>query len=112
MNTKTGTYQVVDLTAGRRVMINMLDLSGPRQFMYGLLEVDVTTAQQVIVVGTLRKPGTKNVKRLLILSGHHFNIQQMVAFCHQKWDTPEILTIEPLLNVLKLTFEWVSNGGE
>jgi hypothetical protein len=38
--------------------------------------------------------------------------QQMVAFYHQKWDTPEILTIEPLLNVLKLTFEWVRNGGE
>ena len=37
--------------------------------------------------------------------------QQMVAFYHQKWDTPEILTIEPLLNVLKLTFEWVRNGG-
>jgi hypothetical protein len=38
--------------------------------------------------------------------------QQMVAYYHQKWDTPEVLTIEPLLNVLKLTFEWVCNGGE
>jgi len=38
--------------------------------------------------------------------------QQMVTFYHQKWDGPEILTIEPLLNVLKLTFEWVHNGGE
>ena len=38
--------------------------------------------------------------------------QQMVAFYHQKWDKPEILTIEPLLNVLKLTFEWVRNGGK
>jgi hypothetical protein len=38
--------------------------------------------------------------------------QQMVAFYHQKWDTPEVLTIEPLLNVLKLTVEWVRNGGE
>ena len=36
--------------------------------------------------------------------------QQMVAFYHQKWDTPEVLTIEPLLNVLKLTFEWVRHG--
>lgn len=33
--------------------------------------------------------------------------QQMVAFYHQKWDSPEILTLEPLLNVLKLTFEWI-----
>ena len=38
--------------------------------------------------------------------------QQMVAFYHQKWDGPEVLTIEPLLNVLKLTFEWIRNGGE
>ena len=38
--------------------------------------------------------------------------QQQVAFYHQKWDGPEILTIEPLLNVLKLSFEWVRNGGE
>jgi len=38
--------------------------------------------------------------------------QQLVAFYHQKRDTPEILAIEPLLNVLKLTFEWVHNGGE
>ena len=38
--------------------------------------------------------------------------QQMVSFYHQKWDNPDILTIEPLLNVLKLTFEWVRNGGE
>jgi aminopeptidase YwaD len=37
---------------------------------------------------------------------------QMVAFYHQKWDTPEVLTIEPLLNVLKLTLEWVRCGGE
>jgi hypothetical protein len=38
--------------------------------------------------------------------------QQMVAFYHQKWDRPEVLTMEPLLNVLKLTLEWVRNGGE
>jgi hypothetical protein len=38
--------------------------------------------------------------------------QQQFAFYHQDRDTPEILTIEPLLNVLKLTFEWISNAGE
>lgn len=38
--------------------------------------------------------------------------QQMVAFYHQKWDTPDILTIEPLRNVLKLAFEWIRTGGE
>jgi hypothetical protein len=34
------------------------------------------------------------------------------AFYHQKWDTPEVLTEEPLLNVLKLTFEWIRHRGE
>jgi hypothetical protein len=38
--------------------------------------------------------------------------QQTVAFYHQKWDTPDVLTIEPLLNVLKLAFEWICAGGE
>ena len=38
--------------------------------------------------------------------------QQMVAFYHQKWDRPEVLTMEPLLNVLKLALEWVRHGGE
>ena len=37
--------------------------------------------------------------------------QQMVAFYHQKWDRPEILTIEPFQNMLKLTFEWIKNDG-
>jgi len=38
--------------------------------------------------------------------------QQIVAFYHQKRDRPEVLTIEPLLNVLKLALEWVRSGGE
>jgi hypothetical protein len=38
--------------------------------------------------------------------------QQMVAYYHQRWDTPDVLTMEPLLNVLKLTYEWIRKGGE
>jgi Zn-dependent M28 family amino/carboxypeptidase len=38
--------------------------------------------------------------------------QQIVAFFHQEWDGPEAVTMEPLLNVLKLSFEWVRTGGE
>lgn len=37
---------------------------------------------------------------------------QIVAFYHQKRDTPEVLSIEPLLNVLKLTLEWIRCAGE
>ena len=37
--------------------------------------------------------------------------QQMLAFYHQKWDKPEVLSIEPFLNVLKTIFEWINSGG-
>jgi hypothetical protein len=38
--------------------------------------------------------------------------QQTIAFHHQKWDDHENLTIEPLVNVLKLAFEWVRDVAE
>lgn len=38
--------------------------------------------------------------------------QQIVAFLHQTRDRPEVLAEEPLLNVLKLTLEWIRAGGE
>jgi len=37
--------------------------------------------------------------------------QQQFAFYHQDRDTPEILTLEPFVNVLKLTVEWIKQGG-
>lgn len=38
--------------------------------------------------------------------------QQMIDFYHQKWDRPEILSIESLQNGLKLALEWIRGGGE
>jgi Peptidase family M28 len=50
------------------------------------------------------------LKALTLLS---FKVpQQQFAFYHQDRDTPEVLTIEPLLNVLKLTLEWIRNAGD
>lgn len=48
MNDQVGPYQVVDLTPGRRIWINVLNLRVPSYWMTGLLEVDVTRARQVI----------------------------------------------------------------
>jgi pyruvate/2-oxoglutarate dehydrogenase complex dihydrolipoamide acyltransferase (E2) component len=48
MNSKTKPYHVVELTPGRLVWLNTLDLPGPKHSMYGLLEVDVTVARQLI----------------------------------------------------------------
>jgi pyruvate/2-oxoglutarate dehydrogenase complex dihydrolipoamide acyltransferase (E2) component len=54
MSEKIGPYHVADLPRGRRVMINMLDLAGPKHCMYGLLEVDVTVARQFIAAHKAR----------------------------------------------------------
>ncbi len=48
MNKKSRPYHVVDLTPGRRVWLNTLDLSWTPHAIYGLLEVDVTVARQFI----------------------------------------------------------------
>jgi hypothetical protein len=63
-------------------------------------------------LGTANDSGPFSQEGLKALTLLGFKIpQQMVKFYHQKWDRPEILTLEPLLNVLKLTLEWVSRGG-
>ena len=38
--------------------------------------------------------------------------QQTVAFYHTRRDRPDILTVEPLLNVLRLSLAWIRPGGE
>lgn len=48
VNEKTGPYQVVELTPGRRVWLDTLDMSWASHSIYGLLEVDVTIARQFI----------------------------------------------------------------
>ncbi len=37
--------------------------------------------------------------------------EQMLAFYHQNRDRPEVLTMEPFLNTLKVSFEWIRSGG-
>jgi hypothetical protein len=54
LNNKVGPYHVVDLTPGRRVWLQMLDLSGPKHCIQGLLEVDVTVARQCIAAHKAR----------------------------------------------------------
>ena len=48
MTVETLPYHVVDLTPGRRAWLNIIGLARPAHQMYGLLEVDVTVARQVI----------------------------------------------------------------
>jgi len=67
MNSKTIAHHVVDLTPARRVMMNMLDLSGPKHCMYGLLEVDVTGARQFIAEHKARTGETLSFTGFLTL---------------------------------------------
>jgi hypothetical protein len=66
MNTKTIPYQVVDLSPGRRIWVNTLDLSGPKHWMYGLLEVDVTVARQFIAAHKARTGETLSFTSFLV----------------------------------------------
>ena len=67
MSDQVGSYQVVDLSPGRRLMINMLNLSGPAHNMYGLLEVDVTVARQFIAEHKVRTGETLSFTGFLTL---------------------------------------------
>jgi pyruvate/2-oxoglutarate dehydrogenase complex dihydrolipoamide acyltransferase (E2) component len=67
MDAKTGAYQIVDLPPGRRMMINMLDLSGSKHRMIGLLEVDVTVPRQFMAEHKQRTGETLSFTGYLVL---------------------------------------------
>jgi pyruvate/2-oxoglutarate dehydrogenase complex dihydrolipoamide acyltransferase (E2) component len=48
MNEKIGPYQITELSPGRRIWVNTLELSWPSHAIFGLLEVDVTVARRCI----------------------------------------------------------------
>jgi pyruvate/2-oxoglutarate dehydrogenase complex dihydrolipoamide acyltransferase (E2) component len=48
MNKEIGPYQIVDLSPGRRIWVNTLELSWPSHTIYGFVEVDVTVARRLI----------------------------------------------------------------
>jgi len=66
MNKKIGPYHVVNLTPGRRVWINTLDLSWPRHCIYGLLEADVTLVRQFIAEHKARTDETLSFTGFLV----------------------------------------------
>jgi hypothetical protein len=67
---------------------------------------------QPAMLGTSNDAGRFSQAGLKAATLLGFNIQQMVTFYHQERDTPDILAVEPLLNVLRLAVEWVANGVE
>jgi pyruvate/2-oxoglutarate dehydrogenase complex dihydrolipoamide acyltransferase (E2) component len=62
----TRPYRVVDLTSGRRIWLNTLDMSWPSHCIYGLLEVDVTVARQFMAEHKARTGETLSFTGFLI----------------------------------------------
>ncbi len=48
MHEKVGPYQIVDLTPGRRIWLNTLDMTWHQHNIFGLLEVDVSLIRRFI----------------------------------------------------------------
>lgn len=68
MNTKSIPHQVVDLSPGRRIWVNTLELSWTAHAIYGLLEVDVTAARKYIAEHKAR-------------TGESLSFTAFLAFC-------------------------------
>jgi pyruvate/2-oxoglutarate dehydrogenase complex dihydrolipoamide acyltransferase (E2) component len=79
MRSQTPAYHVADLTPGRRVLINMLNLAGEKRSMVGLLEVDVTVPRQMIA-------------RFKEINGKSISFTGFLAFClgHAIKEHPEV----------------------
>ena len=111
----------IETVASPEVVLLTSDINGTVKNSTEMVKSVVAAAERAGVLfkvkpatlGTANDSGPFSKAGLKAMTLLAFKIpQQMVAFYHQKWDNPDILTIEPLLNVLKLSIEWVRNGGE
>ena len=111
----------IETVANPEFVILTSDINGTVKNSPEMVKSVVTAAERAGVpfkvkpatLGTANDSGPFSQAGLKAMTLLAFKVpQQMVAFYHQKWDSPEVLTTEPLLNVLKLSFEWIRNGGE
>jgi len=111
----------IETVASPEVVLLTSDINGTVKNSPEMVKSVIAAAERTRVpfkvkpatLGTANDSGPFSQAGLKAMTLLAFKIpQQMVAFYHQKWDNLEILTIEPLINVLKLTFEWVRKGGE
>ena len=111
----------IETVASPEVVLLTSDINGTVKNSPEMVKSVIAAAERARVpfkvkpatLGTANDSGPFSQAGLKAMTLLAFKIpQQMVAFYHQKWDKPEILTIEPLLNVLKLTLEWIHNEGE
>jgi aminopeptidase YwaD len=111
----------IEMVAYPEIGILTSDMNGTLKYSVEMVTSVVAAAERAripyrvkpasIGVGTDAASFSKaGIKALTLLP---FKVpQQMVAFYHTDRDRPEVLSLEPLLNVLKLTLEWVRCSGE
>ncbi len=68
MNNHIGPHHVVDLSPGRRIWMNTLEMTWPSHTIYGLLEVDVTLPRRLIADHQTR-------------TGEKLSFAGFIAFC-------------------------------
>jgi hypothetical protein len=111
----------IETVASPEIIILTSDVNGTVKNSPEIVQCVVAAAERAGIpfkvkpatLGTANDSGPFSKAGLKALTLLGFKIpQQMVVFYHQKWDNPDILTIEPLLNMLKLTYEWIHKGDE
>lgn len=118
LDTRMLNYEVI---ARPEMFIITADMNGLWRYQSEAVQSAVSAAERAgvpyqikpgqIGAGSDAGPFTKaGIKAVTILP---FKApEQYVAFYHQKWDRPEILTVESISNALKLALEWIRAGGE
>ena len=117
VDTRVMNYEIV---AHPEISILASDLNGTVKYSPEMVRSVVQAAQRagvphkvgggMIGAGCDAVPFTQaGIKSITLLPFK--SPQQLFAFYHQDRDTPEVLTIPPLLNALKLTLEWIKSGG-
>ncbi|MBI5031403.1 MAG: 2-oxo acid dehydrogenase subunit E2 [Chloroflexi bacterium] len=91
MNEKIGPYHIVDLSPGRRVWVNTLDLSWPAHTIYGLLEVDVTIARRLIAEHKARTGETLSFAGFLTFCLAHAVDEDKSIQAHRKGEKHLVL---------------------
>jgi hypothetical protein len=118
MDARVLNYEIV---AHPEISILATDLNGTLKYSLEMVKIVVAAAQRAGVpykvskgsIGAgcdsvpFHRAGLQSITLSLFKTP-----QQLFAFYHQDRDTPKVLTIEPFLNALKLTLEWIRNSGK
>lgn len=109
----------IEMVADPRITILSSDLNGSVKSPPALVESLVAAAESAGVPYEVKPAGlgiatdAGPFRRLGLKAATLFPFkvpQQLVSFYHQKWDRPEVVTLPPLLHVMKLALAWLRSS--